>query len=205
MDTLPKKKTFREQQFELREEAILGATNALLAQKGYDLMAMDDIASEVGIAKGSLYKHFESKEGLAAAVMLRLIRQTRKHLAEQGAHARAIDKLKAILAWTLHERLKGGVPHLPSTSPALQTSLTSNKAYVEEVLALTEEVGALIQQAKTDGDLRSDLSDEMLLYSIYARSCDPTLEFLRMSGTLSHLQIVEQMVSACLDGLMARP
>ena len=41
---------------------------------------MDHIAADVGIAKGSLYKHFESKEALAAAVMVRLLDQTRAAL-----------------------------------------------------------------------------------------------------------------------------
>ena len=71
MNLPPPRKSFRETQFELREEAILDATNRLLGDKGYEAMSMDDIAAEVGIAKGSLYKHFESKEALAGAVMRR--------------------------------------------------------------------------------------------------------------------------------------
>lgn len=67
---------FRKQQFELREEAILDAVNSLLSDKGYYLMTMEDVAAAVGVAKGSLYKHFSSKEKLAAAVLSRLLRQT---------------------------------------------------------------------------------------------------------------------------------
>ena len=79
--TTPARKSFRETQFEVREEAILAATNRLLASRGYELMSMDDIAAEVGIAKGSLYRHFESKEALAAAVMVRLLERTHDALA----------------------------------------------------------------------------------------------------------------------------
>ena len=60
---------FKKQQFEAREEAILDAVNQLLSEKGFDLMTMDDVAEAVGVAKGSLYKHFSSKEKLAAAVV----------------------------------------------------------------------------------------------------------------------------------------
>jgi len=49
---------FKKQQFDAREEAIIDAVNRLLSEKGYDLMTMDDVAETVGIAKGSLYKHF---------------------------------------------------------------------------------------------------------------------------------------------------
>ncbi len=64
------KLSFKQQQLIVRENAIVDATNNLLAKKGFDLMTMDEVAAEVGIAKASLYKHFPSKEALAAAAKL---------------------------------------------------------------------------------------------------------------------------------------
>ncbi|MBC7610530.1 MAG: TetR family transcriptional regulator, partial [Polaromonas sp.] len=37
-----------------REDAIVQAVNRLLAEKGFDLMTVDQVAAEVGIAKASL-------------------------------------------------------------------------------------------------------------------------------------------------------
>lgn len=201
--TTPARKSFRETQFEVREEAILEATNRLLASRGYELMSMDDIAAEVGIAKGSLYRHFESKEALAAAVMVRLLERTHEALASLPAELSARGKLERLLRWTLSERLAGGVPHLPSTSPALRDSLLANGAYMDRLMALSEAVGGLIRQARRDGELRTDMGEEFVLFTIYARSCDPTMDFLKATGSLSDEQIVEQMVSACFDGIGA--
>lgn len=201
--TTPARKSFRETQFEVREEAILEATNRLLASRGYELMSMDDIAAEVGIAKGSLYRHFESKEALAAAVMVRLLERTHEALASLPAELSARGKLERLLRWTLSERLAGGVPHLPSTSPALRDSLLANGAYMDRLMALSEAVGGLIRQARRDGELRTDMGEEFVLFTIYARSCDPTMDFLKATGRLSDEQIVEQMVSACFDGIGA--
>ena len=53
-----------------REDAIVSSVNRLLADKGYDVMTVDEVAADVGIAKASLYKHFPSKEALAAAAMI---------------------------------------------------------------------------------------------------------------------------------------
>ena len=61
MSILPRL-SFKNQAFKLRESAILDAATAVLSQKGYDLMTMDDVAGAVGISKPSLYKHFKSKE-----------------------------------------------------------------------------------------------------------------------------------------------
>jgi AcrR family transcriptional regulator len=199
----PPRKTFRETQFELREEAILDATNRLLGDKGYEAMSMDDIAAEVGIAKGSLYKHFESKEALAAAVMVRLLEQTRAALEAVAPGMSAIERLQALLRWTLSQRLAGGVPHLPSTSPALQHALLANRAYMDGLMTLSERIGELIQQARADGAIRAQLRDEFVLYTLYARTCDPTLDFLKAAGSMPDAEIVEQMVSGCFGGLAA--
>jgi AcrR family transcriptional regulator len=197
------RKSFRETQFELREEAILDATNRLLGDKGYEAMSMDDIAAEVGIAKGSLYKHFESKEALAAAVMVRLLDQTRAALDAIRTEGPALVRLEALLRWTLSQRLSGGVPHLPSTSPALQHALLSNRAYMDSLLELSERIGELIRRARAEGSLRPELRDEFVLYTLYARTCDPTLEFLKAAGAMTDAEIVEQMVSGAFRGLSA--
>lgn len=197
------RKSFRETQFELREEAILDATNRLLGDKGYEAMSMDDIAAEVGIAKGSLYKHFESKEALAGAVMIRLLARTGAALDALPADRPAIERLEHLLRWTLAERLAGGVPHLPSTSPALRSGLLANRAYVDTLMALSERIGALIAEARAAGSLQASLRDEFVLYTLYARTCDPTLEFLKAGGTLSDEEIIDHMARACFHGLAA--
>lgn len=196
------RRSFREVQFEARENAILDATNRLLARKGYELMSMDDIAAEVGIAKGSLYKHFSSKETLAAAVMLRLLRRTREALDALPPEVSPIEQLQALLEWTLRERIAGGVPHLPSTSQPLRDSLTRNVDYVDQLVDLSERIGGLIRDAQSDGSLASHYREAFLLYHFYARACDPTLDYLRAGGSMDDDAIVEQMVSATFAGLV---
>jgi AcrR family transcriptional regulator len=44
------------------KDLILDAADRLLNQFGYKKMTMDNLAREVGIAKGSLYLHFPGKE-----------------------------------------------------------------------------------------------------------------------------------------------
>ena len=71
--TAPVRISFKAQMLEAREEAIVLAASRLLAEKGFDLMTVDQVAADVGIAKASLYKHFSSKEALAAAAMVRVL------------------------------------------------------------------------------------------------------------------------------------
>lgn len=198
------RKTFREAQFVLREEAILDACHRLLARKGYEAMSMDDIATEVGVAKGSLYKHFESKEALAGAVMTRLLVETRGALQAQGDRLPALARLRALLHWSLRKRLAGGVPHLPSTSRSLQQALVTDPHYLEQLTALSEAISHLIRAAKATGELDARLRDEFILYTLYARTCDPTLDFLQSAGAMSDDEIVDHLTRACFEGLAAR-
>ncbi len=90
------KLSFKQQQLIVRESAIIDATNNLLAKKGFDLMTMDEVAAEVGIAKASLYKHFPSKEVLAAAAMIRLLENTLAFVRAIPPQQQAIDQLKSV-------------------------------------------------------------------------------------------------------------
>ena len=195
---------FKKQQFEAREEAILDAVNKLLSDRGYDLMTMDDVADAVGVAKGSLYKHFSSKEKLAAAVMTRLLSQTVEVLDQMPADWSAIKQLEEILRWSLQHRMRGGVPHLPSTRGALQRALMFNLEYLALALKVNNRFYALVKESKRVGDIQPGLPDDVIVYTLYARSCDPTVDYLLRAGKLSTDEIVEAMVSATLHGLVGR-
>ena len=55
-----------------REASILTATEILLRQSGYEAMTMQEIATMAGLAKGTLYLYFTSRESLVLAVHGRL-------------------------------------------------------------------------------------------------------------------------------------
>ncbi len=61
-------------------DAILDATDRLLARYGYKKMTIDDLAKEVGIGKGSIYLHFSSKEEVALSHIDRIIERLKENL-----------------------------------------------------------------------------------------------------------------------------
>src|SRR5690242_10892307 len=65
---------------------ILDAVDRLLAQYGYQKMTLDDIVREAGLARGTLYAYFNSKEEMALATIDRLIGLLVEEL-RQLAHA----------------------------------------------------------------------------------------------------------------------
>ena len=201
IETAPVKLSFKQQQLQFRENAILDAVTRLLAQKGFVLMTMDEVAADVGIAKASLYKHFQSKEQLAAASMTRLLEHAIA-LAQGLPEPQApIDKLKAVMRWAVTEHLKGTMPLLPSTRSSIQQALLGHPPYIERLGTLTEQLGDWIEQAQATRTLSASLPGEVILYTIYARSCDPVADFLKMGGAFSDQDIVDLVIHTAFEGL----
>lgn len=200
----PKKPSFKQQQLMFRETAILDAVNQLLAQKGFDLMTMDEVAATVGIAKASLYKHFASKEELAAASMTRLLQHALEVIASLPKDDGPVDKLKAIVRWTVNTHLQGAMPLLPSTRSTIQAALQNHAPYMDCLGQLIEQLGTWIQCAQENGELSSDLPGEVMLYTIFARSCDPVADFLKQGGAFSDREITELIVRTTFQGMMGQ-
>lgn len=62
--------TQRAAAFRAREQAILDATEHLLLELGDEAITIEMIAERVGIAKGTIYKHFQSKDELIVQVLI---------------------------------------------------------------------------------------------------------------------------------------
>lgn len=187
-----------------REAAIVQAVNRLLAEKGFDLMTVDEVAADVGIAKASLYKHFPSKEDLAAAAMVRVVGQAQAFLASLPADAQPLAQLKAMVRWMLQRQLAGEMPSLPHQNSSLRTTLMNNKAYLDGLVRISDQIGGWIERAQKDGSLSASIPPILVLYTLYARACDPVLEFLRAGGQHSDEEIIELVIHTCFEGLCAR-
>jgi AcrR family transcriptional regulator len=79
-------------------DLILDAADRLLARYGFKKMTMDDLAQEVGIAKGTIYLHFSSKEEVALARVDRVIAELCEQLSEVARSDESpAERLRAML------------------------------------------------------------------------------------------------------------
>ncbi|MBA4340746.1 MAG: TetR family transcriptional regulator [Methylibium sp.] len=199
------KVSFREQVLQAREDAIVASVNRLLAEKGFDLMTVDEVVADVGIAKASLYKHFTSKEELAAAAMVRVLERALAELERLRTlpGLSALERLKAVARWTMQVQLAGEMPSLPAQNSSLRAALVAHKVYMDRLLTLSDELGEWIGEAQEKGQLSPSLPPELVLYTLFARACDPVLGLLKAGGQYSDEQIIEMLLGTCFDGLTA--
>lgn len=195
--------SYKEQIQRIREDAIVEAVNRLLATKGYDAMTVDEVAAEAGMAKASVYKHFASKEDLAAAAMIRALDRAVTFVdgLRENPDARPIEQLKAVARWAITSQLEGEMPSLPSQNSALSNSLQANEAYMDRLISLSNKLSIWITEAQTSGELNPDLPAEMTLYMLFALACDPVVGMLKASGMYTNEQILAWVTTATFDGV----
>lgn len=187
-----------------REDAIIRVVKHLLAEKGFDAMTVDEVAATVGIAKASLYKHSSSKEDLAAAAMVCAMRHAQAYLQGIAEESPPLEKLRQVVRWTMERKLAGEMPALPSQDSSLRTTLMRNQDYMSRLIEVSNQLGEWIEAARAQGSINPRMPTIAILYTLYARACDPVLEFLKLSGQLTDAQIVDLVLSTCFDGLNAR-
>lgn len=200
----PPKKSFKLQMLAARENAIIQSVNRLLAEKGFDAMTVDEVAAEVGIAKASLYKHFSSKEELACAAMVSAMRRAQEFLQTLPEAMSPLERLRAVTRWTMQLKLQGLMPSLPSQNSSLRAELMASKDYMDGLMEVSEVLGGWIVQAQQAGQINPALPPVAVLYTLFARACDPVLEFLRMGEQHTDEQILDMVMSTCFDGLHTR-
>ena len=204
MQTLKPKVSFKEQMHLAREDAILQSTCRLLGEKSFDAMTMDDVANAVGIAKASLYKHFASKEDLCCAAMIQILGRVRAYLDTLPTDMPPQDKLRDLVRWSLERLITNEMPLLPSRNSSLRAVLMANKHYLDGLVTVSDQIGQWITEAQTQGFINPALPPLVVLYTLFARACDPVVGFLKEGGQYSDAEVVDLVVRTCFEGLAAR-
>ncbi|GEM_PF-6115847 len=87
----------KQQHFAAREEQILAAALALLNREDWQAATVARIAAEAGIGKGTVYKHFASKEAIYAALSMAFFERLLLRLRAIDAHLPPLQWLRAAI------------------------------------------------------------------------------------------------------------
>jgi AcrR family transcriptional regulator len=133
-----------------RTEAILGAAVRLFTQFGYRRTAMDDIAREAGVSKGTLYLYFAGKAAVFRAMQQRNFEDVERRCEDAGtANGSFRDRLARILeanyGW-MHARY-GGSEHLSELGAARRSvggdlAEAYDRAYFERLVRFFDAANA---------------------------------------------------------------
>jgi TetR/AcrR family transcriptional regulator, regulator of autoinduction and epiphytic fitness len=136
--------------------------------------------------------------------MVRMMERAQAFLATMDTKLKAVDKLKVAARWMMQLKLAGEMPNLPSQNSSLRATLTAHRGYVDGLMEISDTLGGWIEAAQKAGHISSKLPAIVVLYTLYARACDPVLEFLKVGGQYSQAQMLDFVTSTCFDGIVAR-
>jgi len=152
-----------------RAERILDAAAALILRWGYNKTTIDDIARQAGVAKGTIYLHWNTREELFAALMKRekaaLSEDVRQRIAADaaGATLRGLFKHSA-LALMQRPLLKAVLLRDLDVIGKLAHREQSSAAYAERLAGFTTYLAFLREHEL----VRTDLSLRAQLYMVSA-------------------------------------
>jgi AcrR family transcriptional regulator len=135
-------------------ELILEAAEAAFAEKGHEA-CVADIAARAGVGQGTIFRRFETKDDLIAAVFERKMEKIVAVAESAARKRRAWDGLMEFMAVAtqLHVKDRGFFQ-------SMAQQLMEKQHLIELKLRVKDAVGGLVERAKAEGDLRADITIE---------------------------------------------
>ncbi|HEU4434929.1 MAG TPA: TetR/AcrR family transcriptional regulator [Pyrinomonadaceae bacterium] len=190
------------------KDAILDATDRLLARYGYRKMTVEDIASEAHIGKGTIYLHFTSKEEVVLSHVDRIVDRLKDRLREIGnSDAPAAERLRQMLLLRVMFRFDSIQHYTQSLNDllaALRPGLLARRAlYFDAEAQIFAEV---LTKGRDAGEFQFD--DEHATAHALLQATNGLLPYSLSTTELGERQEVEQRTADVADlmlrGLLSR-
>ena len=95
-----KKFSRKEKEFQSREQEILNNSLNLFLKYGMDKVSIERIAVETGVAKGTIYNHFKSKEEIFAHLFIMLSERLIRRVQELDESLPVLNQIKKLSIYT---------------------------------------------------------------------------------------------------------
>lgn len=182
-------RVLRERQREERAALILAVAQQVFTDKGYYDASIDEIAAHAGVAKGTVYLHFASKEDLLVALVEQQLRGFLVSVEEVSAKPLPVrERLEQILldVYTrMHEQRNQVLLDL-NASLGLTTNIIAKHADLQVQQAQTlERIAALIEEGKRTGELDLTVPTPIMLATFVTLISPSGYQSLLTSGQVS--------------------
>ena len=184
-------------------DEIVSAAAKVFRTKGYHAATVRDIAEEVGILKGSLYHHFESKEALLYLVVKEPIAQMFRTIsAIADADLTATEKLRRAMS----AHLEAFDRHYPHLFVYLRERESVKQRFREMIGFSPKDYERcwqqILREGVASGEFRTDLDLEVTSYGLLGM-LNWAYKWYDPQGRLSIHEVAEQFTTLALGGLAA--
>jgi AcrR family transcriptional regulator len=187
-----------------RKAEVLEAAAQLFYRKGYDATAVQDIADELGILKGSVYYYMDSKEDL----LFEIIMTGHNSLFELLQEVTRMDGLSP--REQLREFVRRHVSFVSENLVLLQIFFNDFRSLGDERRSTVikerdrydEMVRAILVSGQESGEFHRDFDPKIVTMGILGMT-NWVYQWFRADGGLSAAQVGDQLANLALNGVDA--
>jgi len=159
--------SLKERQRHARETAILDAAEDILAARGWGALSIEEIASRVGIATGTIYLHFAGKDALVAAVIARDLATAVGFVEGLDPALPALTRLRAVLRMLL-QRQVSGMRLITEDMQELHRLAKADAGCAELLRTLRLRLETLVDDGKDRGEFDPALPASVAVSALFA-------------------------------------
>ena len=192
---------------EQTRKRIVEAAAPIFNQHGYEGSSMNALMQATGLQKGGIYRHFESKQELAAeAFDYTWDAVWRTRLFDVDEHAGPIEKLRLFIANFVERRspVAGGCPVMNTAIDADDGNPVLRTRVVKALRSWMARLATWVEEAKDENAARSDV-DAKAVATLIIASLEGALMMSRVQRSDQPLRYVQWYLNDYLDTKILTP
>ena len=172
----------------------------LFAEKGYDATSIEEITATVGVAKGTLYYHFSSKEEIFNFLVEEGIKLLQNSIdIKTSKYTNYIDKVKAIVLIEIKivQKYENLITILLSQFYGKETRNQKCQMHVYEYIEQIEEI---VKEGINKGEIKQG-DPKAIASEIYGLICSTLVYKLRNQDNFDISKIYKEFERTVIEGL----
>lgn len=185
-----------------KRERILGAAVRVFAAKSFYTATVAEIAREAGVADGTIYLYFKSKDDLLISLFEERMGEINAAMAEEVArHRTPPEQLAAFIRYHLLE-----VEQRPQLAEVLTVELRQSAKLMKEYQAVAfgaylDLISSIIERGQADGSFRADVEPKMARRAIFGALDEVALSWLLGNRRFDLAKNAAQLAALIARGL----
>lgn len=175
---------------ELTRQRIIELAAPLFNQRGFEGCSMQDILDATGLKKGGIYRHFGSKEELAAeAFRYSLVEAFKVRLPALDSQLNAVERLRTLIELFVEvpSPVSGGCPILNTAIDADDGNLVLRQLAREGLKGWRNKISEIVRAGITRKEIREDVEPRAVANTIIA-TLEGALMISRLEGAKTALK-----------------
>ena len=184
----------------LAHQAIIAATQELLAERGYGPLTIEGVAARAGVGKQTIYRWWRSKAELVLEAYLTATLERVPPPPDSGSVRRDVHALMGSHVSALAEPPAGKI--VAGLVGAIQHDPALGEGFRREVVATRRQIMRdILERGRERGELRADVDLDLVVDMLHG----PTFYRLLLSGAPLDRRFARQLADQVLDAIAAQP